>query len=117
MQKPVSLRSLLPDDLPVLERLWQLYRHDLSEFRGMLPDVTGLFAPGRLPHHLHDTNTAGYLIRRDENPVGFAFVSGVTVAPLRIVEFFVVRAVRRSGVGSSALFPASRIFLRTPGCC
>ncbi|MGC4772823.1 GNAT family N-acetyltransferase [Micromonospora sp. DT44] len=98
----VTVRSVLPDDLLLLDRLWQLYRHDLSEFRGSLPDDTGLFTPGRLPTYLNDPNSAGYVICQDTRPVGFAFVSGVRAQPLRISEFFVVRAARRTGVGRLA---------------
>ncbi|WP_231605901.1 GNAT family N-acetyltransferase [Micromonospora sp. HK10] len=109
---PVTLRPFQPDDLPLVERLWQLYRHDLSEFRGMLPDDTGQFAPGRLPTYLDDPDSSGYLFHQDTRPVGFAFVSGLAIQPLHISEFFVVRAVRRSGVGR---FAARELFARHTG--
>ncbi|MEH1166889.1 GNAT family N-acetyltransferase [Micromonospora sp. CPCC 205539] len=102
MRNPVTLRSSLPDDLPLLERLWQLYRHDLSEFRDTLPNDLGLFTPGRLPTYLQDPDSRGYLIYQQAVPVGFAFVSGLAIQPLRMAEFFVVRAVRRTGVGRLA---------------
>ncbi|MEU4771165.1 GNAT family N-acetyltransferase [Micromonospora sp. NPDC023644] len=111
MPNPVTLRSIVPDDLPLMERLWQLYWHDLSEFRGMLPDDTGLFNP-RLPTDLHDPDSAGYIICHGTRKVGFAFVSGVETPPLHIAEFFVVRAVRRSGVGSLA---ARQLFAKHSG--
>ncbi|MET8282738.1 GNAT family N-acetyltransferase [Micromonospora sp. NPDC005174] len=112
MLNPVTLRSIQPDDQPVVERLWQLYRHDLSEFRDSLPDDTGLFTPGRLSTYLNDPNSSGYLICQGRRPVGFAFVSGVEIQPLRVAEFFVVRAVRRSGVGRLA---ARHLFTAHPG--
>ncbi|MBM0275785.1 GNAT family N-acetyltransferase [Micromonospora tarensis] len=102
MPSPVDLRSILPVDLPLVERLWQLYRHDLSEFRGTLPDDSGMFTRGRLPTYLQDPASSGYIICQDTRPVGFAFVSGSESQPLRICEFFVVRAARGSGVGRLA---------------
>ncbi|MFF4891014.1 GNAT family N-acetyltransferase [Micromonospora chersina] len=102
MPSPVTLRSIRPADLPLVERLWQLYRHDLSEFRGMLPDDSGLFTSGPLPTYLQDPDSSGYLICQETRPVGFAFVSGVTTPTRHVSEFFVVRAVRRSGVGNRA---------------
>ncbi|MEU8257285.1 GNAT family N-acetyltransferase [Micromonospora inaquosa] len=112
MLSPVTLRPILPDDLPLVERLWQLYRHDLSEFRGTLPDESGSFTLGRLPTYLQDPDSSGYIICQDTRPVGFAFVSSLEIQPLRIAEFFVVRAVRRSGVGSLA---ARQLFARHTG--
>ena len=37
-----------PAEHATLERLWQLYRHDRSEFRDSHPDQDGLFAQRRL---------------------------------------------------------------------
>ncbi|MFG1952834.1 GNAT family N-acetyltransferase [Micromonospora sp. NPDC048830] len=112
MLSAVTLRSILSHDLPLVERLWQLYRHDLSEFRGMLPNDVGLFTAGRLPAYLDDPDTRGYIFYQDTSPVGFAFVSGLRAGPLHISEFFVVRAARRSGVGSHA---ARQLFARHKG--
>ncbi|MEU4555875.1 GNAT family N-acetyltransferase [Micromonospora violae] len=112
MLKPATLRSVLPGDLLLMERLWQLYRHDPSEFRDTLPDDVGLFTPGRLRTYLQDPDSAGYIICRDTRPVGFAFVSNLNIQPLRIAEFFVVRAVRRSGVGRLA---AQQLFAKHRG--
>jgi hypothetical protein len=38
----------------IVDRLWQLYRHDLSEFRRSMPDSEGLYEPGRLPTFFED---------------------------------------------------------------
>ncbi len=43
------VRPASPADRPLVEQLWQLYSHDLSEFRATFPDATGLFRAGRLP--------------------------------------------------------------------
>lgn len=112
MLNPVTLRPLLPDDVPLVERLWQLYQHDLSEFRDMLPDDMGLFTLGHLPTYLHDPDSSGYIFCQGTRPVGFAFVSGLETQPLGISEFFVIRAVRRSGVGRLA---ARQLFAKHTG--
>ena len=88
---------------PVVERLWQLYRHDLSEFRGSLPDVAGLFHTRPLDPFLEgDPDLAAHLFLRD-GPVGFALVSRITSGPHLMCEFFVVRAARGHGVGRAAV--------------
>jgi predicted acetyltransferase len=93
------LRELTDADVAVVERLWQLYSHDMSEVRGTLPNGEGLYKPGRLPGYLEDAGTTGYLISHDGSPAGFAFVTGLETELRHMGDFFVVRAVRRKGVG------------------
>jgi predicted acetyltransferase len=93
------LRELTDADLPVIERLWQLYSHDMSEVRGTLPNEDGLYKAGRLPGYLADAGTQGYRISRDGAHAGFAFVTGLDGNLRHMGDFFVVRAVRRKGVG------------------
>ena len=45
---PVSVREASAADHPVLERLWLMFRHDVSEFRGQLPRRDGTFRSERL---------------------------------------------------------------------
>ncbi|NUR08847.1 MAG: GNAT family N-acetyltransferase [Nocardioidaceae bacterium] len=108
-----TLRPLTDDEHPLVENLWQLYRHDLSEFRGTLPDELGRFAPGHLPLHLTgDPDRTAYLVRLDGRPAGFVLLRGLVERPLRIAEFFVARAARRQGVGRVA---ALRLLELHPG--
>lgn len=99
-------------DRPVVERLWQLYRHDLSESRDSLPNAEGLFKPGGLPRFFDDSDRCGYLVLCRGVPVGFALVQGLEVEPKMIAEFFVVRAVRRQGIGHAI---AAEVLRRYPG--
>jgi predicted acetyltransferase len=86
----------------VAERLWQLYSHDLSEFRGYLPDSSGLYKNARLLSFFGDPDRCGYLTYSDQTLVGFALIRGLA-GEIRVMgEFFVVRAVRRQGVGHDA---------------
>ncbi len=97
---------------PVVERLWQLYRHDLSEFRGSLPDVTGAFHTRSLEPFLGgDPARAAHLFLRD-GPVGFALVARADSELRLMAEFFVVRAVRRTGVARAAV---DALFALYPG--
>jgi predicted acetyltransferase len=94
------------------ERLWQLYRHDLSEFRGSMPNGEGLYELGRLPSFFEDPDRCGYLIYRGQALAGFAFIRGLSVEPKVVGEFFVVRAARRQHVGHEA---AVHLLHRHPG--
>lgn len=87
---------------PVVERLWQLYRHDMSSFLGSLPDPAGCYTPGRLPSYFDDADRCGYLLTSGSQLAGFAFVIGTKSEPRIMGDFFVVRALRRGGVGRAA---------------
>jgi predicted acetyltransferase len=106
------LRPLTESDLPVIERLWQLYSHDMSAVRGTMPDTEGLYKPGRLPSYFDDPDRCGYLISFQDAPAGFAFVIGLLAGARRVGDFFVVRAVRRQRVGYRA---ARELITRYPG--
>jgi predicted acetyltransferase len=94
---------------PVIERLWQLYLHDLSEFRGTMPDEHGSFKAGRLPAYLVDDDDRGaYLIASEGRVGGFVLLRGLVHQPRTIGEFFVLRALRRRRVGHDAAVIALR---------
>jgi predicted acetyltransferase len=108
----LSLAPVTAETRPVLERLWQLYRHDLSEFRGMLPDESGTFHARSLEPFLGDDADRRAHLFRTDGPVGFAFVSRVTSEPRLMSEFFVVRGARRQGLGRAAV---DALFALYPG--
>lgn len=98
---PPTLEPVTADLHPVVERLWQLYRHDLSEFRDSHPGRDGLFTAGPLPAYLlrDDPDREALLVRHDGAPAGFVLLRGLQTPPVTLGEFFVVRSVRRRGVG------------------
>ncbi|MFF0157409.1 GNAT family N-acetyltransferase [Streptomyces sp. NPDC005263] len=100
----LDIRPATPADRPTVERLWLLFRHDLSEFGGQLPNRDGTFRSERLEEAFSGgPDWAPYLFRVGGSPVGFAFVRALG-GPARVLNsFFVVRAVRRSGVGLRAI--------------
>jgi predicted acetyltransferase/ADP-ribose pyrophosphatase YjhB (NUDIX family) len=100
------------DDWPVVERLWQLYQHDLSEFRHSAPDVEGRFQVGRLPAYGDRDDRAAYLARLGDVPCGFALVRGLGRDHRLMGEFFVTRSAR--GRGIAAAF-ARTVLDRHPG--
>ena len=100
----ISLRRASTVDRPVVERLWLMFRHDMSEFGGQLPNADGTFRAERLAAAFDDRNWACYVFTGPEDrPVGFAIVRD-RAGPVRVLSsFFVVRAVRRTGVGLQAV--------------
>jgi predicted acetyltransferase len=113
MDPGLNIRPATPADRPAVERLWLLFRHDLSAFGGQLPNPDGTFRSERLEAALSgDPDWAPYLFSVGESPVGFAFVRALS-GPVRVLNsFFVVRAVRRTGVGLRAI---REVVARHPG--
>jgi len=123
--------ALEPVPLAQKERLWrlfQLYRHDLSEYTGDLPGDDGTYAyryfdpywtePGRQPYFIRaGGDVAGFVLIRelskDElDDVIAEVVEERGVSVYSIAEFFVLRPFRRKGVGEAA---AQLAFALYPG--
>ena len=99
----IELRELTPETHDVAEHFWQLFLHDLSEFRDSHPDEHGLFKRRHLePYLIPDPDRVAYVFHGPTGPVGFAFVFGLTGEVRRLDQFFVVRSQRRAGVGRAA---------------
>jgi predicted acetyltransferase/8-oxo-dGTP pyrophosphatase MutT (NUDIX family) len=89
------------EEWPVVERLWQLYQHDLSEFRHSSPGADGRFGAGQLPAYASADDRIAYLARLGDLPCGFALVRlGVRRDRRTMGEFFVTRSSRGSGVAA-----------------
>jgi predicted acetyltransferase len=109
----ISVRPARAADRPMVERLWLMFRHDMSEFGGQLPNPDGTFRAERLAAAFEDRNWAGYVFTGPEDrPAGFAIIRGLD-GPARVLNsFFVVRPMRRAGVGLQA---ADAIVAEHPG--
>ncbi|GAB3971256.1 GNAT family N-acetyltransferase [Streptomyces sparsus] len=106
-------------DRPAVERLAQLYRHDLSEFLGSLPRSDGTFPFPQLSLSFAEPGRQALAIRYCGSLAGFALTrlmhGGEAPADARrrsVSAFFVVRALRRRGVGRQA---ALRLLHSPPG--
>jgi len=53
-----SIRLATAGDRPVLERLWLMFRHDMSEFSSALPNSAGTFRNERLEAAFTDAGWA-----------------------------------------------------------
>lgn len=98
----------------MLENLGQLYRYDLSEAYRHLPNLDGTFNDRRLDRFLAgiDPEHRAWLITAAGALGGFFMTAPTDSGGVSISDFFVVRALRRSGVGREA---ASRIIALCPG--
>ncbi|MEU0966767.1 GNAT family N-acetyltransferase [Streptomyces sp. NPDC005917] len=89
-----------------------MFRHDLSEFRRLLPNPDGTFRGERVEDAFSSPDWVPYLFVQGGHPVGFAFVRGLS-GPVRVLNsFFVARGARRTGVG---LRSVREVLTRHPG--
>jgi predicted acetyltransferase/8-oxo-dGTP pyrophosphatase MutT (NUDIX family) len=109
---PLRVEAAGDDGWAVIERLWQLYQHDLSEFRHSSPDHDGRYNDGRLPAYADHDDAVAYLARLGDVPCGFALVRGLGRERRLMGEFFVIRSTR--GRGTAAAF-AREVLERHPG--
>ncbi|MDA0788195.1 MAG: GNAT family N-acetyltransferase [Proteobacteria bacterium] len=114
----VEVRPASEQDRPVLDRLLQYYLHDFSEFdQTVRSDHTGRFAYPYLEFYWRDPDRFAFLIWYAGQLAGLALVrketdpgNGERITEL--AEFFILRALRRGGVGRLA---AQQLWGRFPG--
>ena len=87
------------EEWPVVERLAQLERHDLSQFRGYVPRVDGTYAFDTLDLFRTEPGRQAWLIRYGVTLAGFALTRPVESGGTSMYAFFIVRGLRRHGVG------------------
>jgi predicted acetyltransferase len=110
---PVHLELVTAQSRPVVENLLELYIHDLSQFRMSRPDEAGRFNHDeRYAAFFSDSDRCAYLLRNESGPVGFGLIRGLGASRRIMAGFFVVRGVRRLGVGHDAALAMLR---RHPG--
>ncbi len=109
------VRRVQASDRVLMERLWLMFRHDLSEFQGQLPRPDGSYRSERLEDVLKGhPEWAGYLISLGEVPIGFCFMRALQ-QPVHVLNaFFLVRPVRRRGYGLRAV---QEVLSNHPGPC
>lgn len=109
------IRRVDASDRPLMERLWLVFRHDMSEFHGRLPRPDGTYRTEWLENVLTGhPEWAGYLISLGDAPIGFCFMRALQ-QPVHVLNaFFMVRSVRRHGYGLQAV---QQVLARHPGPC
>jgi predicted acetyltransferase len=99
-------------DKAVLANLIQLYRYDLSEFRGYELSPHGTYAYRYLDHYFLDQDRRASFIEVDSHLAGFCLTRRLEPDLCSMAEFFVVRAHRHRGIAQAA---ATSAFTSNPG--
>lgn len=101
----VELIRATTEQRPILENLLELYIHGFSEFRAVALGANGRFGSPDLPLYWLEPDRHPFLARVDEELAGFALVRKALAmdgdkAVLDMAEFFVLRGLRRRGLGT-----------------
>ena len=103
----VTLEPVAKEHAPVLRNLYQLYAHDFTEHVRFPISPTGLFDVAPSEDWWTADGHSPFFIRSQGELAGFALVrrgSRVTADPdvMDIAEFFVLRGLRKNGIGAAA---------------
>lgn len=113
----IELVLATPDQAPILANLLELYAHDFSEFYPVEIGTDGRFGYQALPLYWSQPDRYPFLVKADGKLAGLAFVKKSFAAAdtgivWDIAEFFVLRAYRRQGIGTTL---AHLLWHRFPG--
>ena len=113
----VEVVPALPEQGPMLANLLELYAHDFSEFVDLTLGPDGRFGYQYLHLYWEEPGRYPFIIMAGGHLAGFAFVrKGSAISNdanvWDMAEFFVVRGLRRLGVGMRA---AHEVWRRFPG--
>lgn len=80
---PLVIRRATTGDRDPLERLWLIFRHDMSAYSRALPNPDGTYRSERLLRGLSDPSWRAWILTAADRPVGFALVRGLDQRPER----------------------------------
>ena len=113
----IQFKKIQPEQLPILENLYQLYRYDLSEFNEQDIQENGLFPHDELIQYVEDSKYLSQFILVDQALAGFILINmksheskGEMVKNLD--DFFILGRFRRKGIGKES---ATKLFKNYPG--
>lgn len=122
MSAPTNVKLKRSDraDAQIIQNLWPLYQHEVSEFDESRPNAHGIFgasddvttlaqhADSLKPWWIEPNALFPYLILVDDQPAGFSLVAARSRLPAEIDadfvvhEFFLLHAYRGRGIGERA---------------
>jgi predicted acetyltransferase len=98
----VEILNASIDDKSLLQKMMELYQHDLSEFTKTNLDKHGYFGYSYLDNYWAEPSRYPFLVRVDGQLAGFVLVNQFTCLPASqysLAEFFILRKYRKYGIG------------------
>jgi predicted acetyltransferase len=111
----IEIIPALITDKSLIQRMMELFRHDLSEFEDIDLNEHGYFGYPYLDYYWVEPERYPFIVRVDRKLAGFVLVNQHTHFPnsqYSVAEFFILRKYRRRGIGRQIAFD---LFDRFPG--
>lgn len=100
----MGLSLIKKEELIILERLLQLYLHDISfHFPVDFDENTGLYLCYSLDKYFDESNNYAYFIKFENKIAGFIFID-TDLNNLIVQEMFVLNNYKNKGIGKLAIF-------------
>lgn len=97
---PILARRATSTDAAALGQLWNMFRHEMSEYTGALPGSDGCYRAERLRNGLAQRpGWQAWIATAGFHPVGLAIARALDEPEHVLSSFFIVSAARRGGVG------------------
>ena len=103
----IEVIPALITDKSLIQRMMELFRHDLSEFEGSDIDEHGYFGYPYLDYYWVEADRSPFIVRVDRQLAGFVLINRHTYFPdnqCSVAEFFILRKYRRLGIGRYVAF-------------
>lgn len=101
----IEVIPALITDKSIIQRMMELFRHDLSEFEDIDLDEHGYFGYPYLDYYWVEPDRYPFIVRVDGKIAGFALINQHTHFPdsqYSVAEFFILRKYRLRGIGRQA---------------
>ena len=101
----IEIIPSLITDKSIIQRMMELFRHDLSEFEDIDLDEHGYFGYPYLDYYWVEPDRYPFIVRVDGKIAGFALINQHTHFPdsqYSVAEFFILRKYRLRGIGRQA---------------
>lgn len=104
----VEITEATPEDFPLIKRLYQLHRYDLSEVLKLDTDANGEYIGVNEAWVDETESPQAYILRSEGLPIGYVLFTRNQIGPGRwentMSEMFVMRRHRRRGIGRQVAY-------------
>lgn len=103
----IEVIPALISDKPLIQRMIELFRYDLSEFEDTDLNEHGYFGYSYLDYYWVEADRFPFIVRANRKLAGFVLINQHTYFSenkYSIAEFFILRKYRKCGVGRQAAF-------------
>lgn len=100
----VEIELINKERIKILERLLQLYLHDISQYFQMdLDSNTGLYEYDSLKKYFDNSNNYAYIIKNDNKLAGFMLIDTDDESNFIVQEMFVLNNYKGNNIGKNSI--------------